>query len=401
MIGMESIRYSLKNLNQRRARSFLTILSIFVGIATIFIFISFGYGLYNYVGDFTTGGSVDKIIVQPRGAGAPGLDDTFSLDDSDLEVIEKTSGVYDATGASFKVGEAVFKGDKKFVFVTSYDPKKPMLFEISNVGIESGRWLEDKDKRKALLGYNYKIPGKIFSKKAEINDELEVNGVGLKIVGFIEPVGNPQDDSNIYITNDYFNELYNQTASYGWVVARTDIENIDNVISNVEKNLRKHRDLEEGQEDFFVQSFQDLLESFSSALNIVVGFIILIALVSVLVSTINTANTMITSVLERYKEIGILKAIGARNSEVFKIFLFESAFLGFLAGGLGVLLGYGATSLAERILNNLGWGFLKPFYSVELFVGCIFFAGITGAISGVIPAYRASRINTVDALRYE
>ena len=110
---------------------------------------------------------------------------------------------------------------------------------------------------------------------------------------------------------------------------------------------------------------------------------------------------MITSVIERTKEIGVIKAVGAKNSELVKIFLFESATLGGIAGIIGVVVGYGVTSLAGSVLDSLGWGFLAPFYSWELFVGCILFATATGAISGVIPAIRASKVNTVDALRYE
>ncbi|MBT7238083.1 ABC transporter permease, partial [Candidatus Woesearchaeota archaeon] len=140
---------------------------------------------------------------------------------------------------------------------------------------------------------------------------------------------------------------------------------------------------------------------FSGALNIVIGFVILIALISVLVSTINTANTMITSVLERYKEIGILKAVGAKNREIFDIFLFESSFLGIIAGILGCILGWGISSIGGLILNNLGWSFLQPNFSIYLFVGLIAFAGITGAISGALPARRAAKTNTVDALRSE
>jgi putative ABC transport system permease protein len=93
--------------------------------------------------------------------------------------------------------------------------------------------------------------------------------------------------------------------------------------------------------------------------------------------------------------------MGTRNSEVLGIFLFESAFLGMLAGVLGVMLGFVMTTIAGSILANLGLSFLTPYYSIWLFVGCILFATFTGAISGVIPAIKASRINTVDALRYE
>jgi putative ABC transport system permease protein len=165
--------------------------------------------------------------------------------------------------------------------------------------------------------------------------------------------------------------------------------------------LRKERDLDEGKEDFSVQSFADLLESFSVALNMVIGFIVLIAFISVVVSAVNTANTMITSVLERVKEIGIIKSIGARNSTVFGIFLFESGFLGLIAGVVGVLLGWGASALGGKILADLGWGFLAPAFPIELFVGLIAFATVTGAVSGVVPAMKASKINIVDALRYE
>ena len=222
----------------------------------------------------------------------------------------------------------------------------------------------------------------------------------MKVVGFFEPIGNPADDSQMYITLDYFEELF-PNKTYAEIVAKVDVTNIDKVVENVEKKLRKSRGLEEGKEDFFVQSFNDLFESFSSVLNIIIGFVVLIALISVLVSAINTANTMITSVLERYKEIGVLKAIGARNSNIFGIFLFESSFLGLVAGILGVLLGWGFSSLAGSLLVNLGWGFLSPYFSKELFIGCILFATLTGAISGVIPAIKASKINIVNALRYE
>lgn len=404
MINIETILYSLRNLKQRKSRSALTIFSVLIGITTIFIFISFGYGLYNYTEELASGSSADKILIQPASAaGNLGtIDDTFKLTDDDVDAIKKAGGVYEATGVYVKSAEIKFGKELYYTLLVGYDPKKPLVMDISNIGIFHGRMLSSGDSGDILLGYNYQIPDKIFSRAIELNDNVEVNGHKTKVVGFLESVGSPQDDAQIYVPNDDIEALYpNENNSYGWIVAKVDTTNIDLVVENVEKKLRKHRGLEEGKEDFFVQSFNDLIESFSSVLNIIVGFIILIALISVLVSAINTANTMITSVLERYKEIGVLKAIGAKNSEIFGIFLFESSFLGFVAGVLGVAFGYLATRIAGAVLDSLGWGFLSPYYSKELFIGCILFAVITGAISGVIPAIRASKINTVDALRYE
>ncbi len=400
-MNLESVKYSLRNLNYRKGRSALTIFSIMVGIATIFIFISFGYGLYNYTESFTTSSSADKLLILAKGSGVPGMDDTFKLTDDDLDVIRGTSGVYEASGIYYGAVQVEKKKQSKYIFIVSYDPKEPLIMDIFGVGIEKGRILKSSDKNSAIAGYNYLINNKIFEKGLNVNDVIEVNGEKIKIIGFMESIGNPADDSQIYITNDYFLDLFPDEDSYAEIVARVDLANINQVTSNVEKSLRKHRGLEEGKEDFFVQSFEDMIESFSGALDIIIGFVILIALISVLVSAINTANTMITSVLERFKEIGVLKAIGARNSEILKIFLFESSFLGFVAGSLGVLFGWIVTLIAGSILDSLGWGFLSPYYSPLLFIGCILFAVITGAISGVIPAIRASRINTVDALRYE
>jgi len=402
MIGIEIIKYSLKNLWNRKMRSFLTIFSIFIGIVTIFIFISFGWGLFNYVDEITSGSSADKILIQPKGGGMPGLDTTFALTDDELEIVRKTPGVKEASGTSFKVAEVKKNKNQKYTFLISYDPRIPIIMEMSNIGIEEGRWLKSSDTNKILAGYNYQLDNKIFPKALDIGDKLEVNEIDLEIVGFLEEVGNPADDAQLYTTEGFFDELYPEISeTSGWVIARVEMTQIDNIVKDIEKRLRKERGLEEGKEDFFVQSFDDMIEAYSSALNIIVGFVLLIAFVSVIVSAINTANTMITSVLERIKEIGVMKAIGAKNSEIFNIFLLESFLLGFVAGILGVIVGWGLSSLGGTILQSLEYGFLSPYMPSTLFIGCIAFASITGAISGAFPAYQASKTNVVDALRYE
>ena len=305
VISKESVKYSLNNIKKSKARSILTVLSIFVGIATIFIFVSFGWGLYDYVDEFTSSSSADKLMIMPKGSGVPGLDTTFKLLDDDVEAIANTAGVYEATGMYMGVGDVVQDDAMKYVFVTSYDPDLPMIMELSDIEIIEGRALRPGDSGKVTLGYNYLIKNRIFPKAYSLNSKIDVHGQELRIVGFYENVGNPQDDSNIYVTNDFMSELYpEKNLSYGMILARVDKNNIDEIEARVEKKLRQERNLDEGKEDFTVQSYADLLESFMVVLDIVVGFIILIAFISIIVSAVNTANTMITSVLERFKEIG-------------------------------------------------------------------------------------------------
>jgi len=406
VISKESIKYSLNNIKKSRARSILTILSIFVGIATIFIFVSFGWGLYDYIDEFTSSSSADKLLIQPKGGTIPGLDDTFGLYENDLDAVKNTAGVYEATGVHMGVGEVLQDDSRKYVFIASYDPDVPMIMELSDIDVIEGRELRSGDSGKVTLGYNFMVKDKLFPKAYAVNNKINVQGVDLRIVGFYEKVGNPQDDSNIYITNGFADDVLGEVdstaeLSYAMIIARADKDNVDEVGEKVEKKLRQSRDLDEGKEDFSVQSYADLLESFTVVLDIIIGFIILIAFISVIVSAVNTANTMITSVLERFKEIGVLKSIGARNSEIFKIFLFESGFLGFVAGCIGVFVGWLATDIGAVILDDLGYGFLSPHYSWTLFAALVLFATLTGAISGMVPAWRASKINAVDALRYE
>jgi putative ABC transport system permease protein len=400
MISNQIVRYALRNLNKKKARSFFTILSIFLGISTIFIFVSYGLGLFEYVNELTEGSSADKLVIQPKGNPLALFDSNVKFDDDDIKAIERIAGVKKVSGSYFKTVEVNFQDEKLFTLLVSFDPKNPLVMDVSNIGIFKGRQVSS-GKREAVLGYNYLMDDKIFPKSIRLNQNIEVNGENMKVVGFLESVGNPQDDAQIYTSNVFMRELFeNQNLSYLWLIAQVEVEEIDSIKMKIEKELRRERNLDKGKEDFFVQSFNDLVEGFSTAINIIIGFIILIALVSVLVSSVNTANTMITSVLERINEIGIIKSIGARNSDVFGIFLFESGFLGFIAGIIGVVLGWGLSALGGSILNTLGYGFLQPAFPIWLFVACVLFATITGAISGVWPAISASKINTVDALRY-
>lgn len=406
MMGSENIKYSLKNLAARKSRSFLTVLSIFIGIMTIFIFISFGLGLYNYINTLAAESGADKIFVQPVGLAAPGIDSSVSFGETDLDTIEKTKGVKETLAFYTKIGELDDKNKKRYVFILGYEPstsRNKLLLELMGVDLIKGRMVKEGDNSKIVVGYNYIIPDKVLQKPVDVGDKITINGKVFEIIGIMGNIGNPQDDSNIIMNEADFKSLFSgEDLSYAAIFIRVNnIEELDSVADHIRKDMRKARGQEEGKEDFFVQTFQDAIEQFSTALNIIIGFIIMIALVSVIVSAVNTANTMITSVLERTNEIGVMKAIGAKSSTIRNIFLFESSFLGFVAGIIGVSLGWVFASIAGNILFNLGWGFLQPLFTWQLFLGLILFATIVGTLSGVVVAVQASKQNAVDALRYE
>jgi len=167
----------------------------------------------------------------------------------------------------------------------------------------------------------------------------------------------------------------------------------------IEKLMRQRRNVKIGEEDFSVTTPEATLETVNSVLGAIQAFIIIIASISIFVGSIGIVNTMTTSVLERKKEIGIMKAIGSRNSQIFMQFFVESGFLGLVGGVLGavfgILIGYVGT------LGINSW--LGSEISFQISFPLIFFtllgSFLIGAIAGIVPAMQAARQNPVEALR--
>ncbi|MFH1823570.1 MAG: FtsX-like permease family protein, partial [archaeon] len=127
-----------------------------------------------------------------------------------------------------------------------------------------------------------------------------------------------------------------------------------------------------------------------------------IAAISLVVGGIGIMNTMYTAVLERTREIGIMKAVGARNRNILTLFLIESGILGLVGGAIGVLIGIGlSTGVAFVAAQALGTTFLRAVFPWYLIVGALAFSFGIGSLSGILPAIQASRLKPVDALRYE
>ncbi len=401
------IGYVITNLRQRFTRSFLTILSILIGIMAIFVLMSFGQGLVKYMDEMSEEMGVNKLMVMPKGAGIPGTGNLYLTQD-DLDFIKKQRGVSEATGMIMRQSEVKIDKDKlgKWVFIAGMptDPSMQKLVEeaFAGYGILKGRNLKKGDSSKVVLGYNYMVEDNVFSKALDLRDKVIINGKSFDIVGFYEEIGNLQDDSNVYLTNDAMKDLFDIGDEYGYIyISAEKGENPSELAEKLEERLRKEKGQEEGQETFYIQSFEQLMETFGTVLLILNSILVIIAGISVLVAAVNIMNTVYTSVLERTKEIGIMKAIGAKNSTILFIFFFESGMLGLIGGGIGIIIGFALAKLGETIIAASGYSFLKPYFPWWLIVGCLVFSFLVGAASGYFPAKAASRLKPVDALRYE
>jgi len=317
--------------------------------------------------------------------------------------VSKVRGVADYTYVTITSAKVEFSGETKYFTVIGLPLDRTKIYVDTNAWkAEEGFMLKKGDEGFVMLGNNFKN-GNIFQKQVRAGSKITINGKEFKVRAIAAPIGNPSDDASIIIPLDNFRSLFNITERVDQIVVQvSEGENVTDVANRAEKKLRQVRGQTEKTQDFYISTPEELLGSFQTILNILTAFLGGIAAISLVVGGIGIANTMYTSVLERTREIGVMKAIGAKNKDILLIFLIESGLLGLVGGSIGVLLGYGASKTIEGIANNsLNTNLLQaaaPFY---LIAGCLVFGFLNGAVSGTLPAIRASKIKVVDALRYE
>ncbi|MFP4403209.1 MAG: ABC transporter permease, partial [Candidatus Woesearchaeota archaeon] len=399
------IKYVSKNFFLNFTRSILSIISITFGIMAIFALLSFGQGLTKYVNDMAEDMGVDTLTAMPRGAGGPGATGTY-LTKSDVDFINRQRGIDNAVGFVFNQAEIKvnLKERGKWFYIIgmpvdsqNYHFAREMF---SMFDIVDGRYFSIGEKGKVILGYNYMFDGKIFQRALKTGDRIYINEKRFEIIGFFDEVGSPQDDGQIYLSTQDAEGLFNLKDKYGMIYIKAQQNtNPSDLAEYLTDRLRRHKNQKLGQEDFNIETLESQIKMFNDLVNLLNGILILIALVSVLVAGVNIANTMYTTVMERTKEIGIMKSIGAKNNYIRNIFMIESGFIGICGGILGVILGYIVASIIGYIANIAGFGMLTPYFPMWLVIACILFATLIGSLSGFLPANQASKLKPVDALR--
>jgi putative ABC transport system permease protein len=229
---------------------------------------------------------------------------------------------------------------------------------------------------------------------------LTIGGKSFRVVGVIKKKGSFILDNVIFMLEDDVRDLANTTSAVSVIIA--EVKSKDLMLKakeEIENLLRQRRDVKRGEEDFEVSTPEAMLQTVNQILTGVQVFIVLIAAISIIVGAIGIINTMTTSVLERRKEIGIMKAIGARNSDIFLQFLIEAGMLGMIGGIAGILAGTLAGYLGTIQISNFIGAELKPKIDFVLIFATLIGSFIIGAVSGIAPAIKAARQRPVEVLR--
>jgi len=387
-----------------KLRSWLTIIGIVIGVASVIIILALSEGLTTQMNANFKGLGSDIISITPGasrgmgfsgGGGPPGEGESSSEDvilaNSDVQAIKSISDIkYIDTRVQGNV-KAYYQGSNGTASVTGVDPAVWQYMITDKIG--EGRLLGPADSNVVVIGY--RLANNYFDKVVHANDQITLGGRSFRVVGILENgTGN-----NIYMPISMACVVIDDKTSgeYDTIVVKVkEGINVTETVTKIEAKLDlKRHIISEKKRDYTVSSSQQMQSMVSSMTSTLTMFLTGIAAISLLVGAVGITNTMFTSVLERTKEIGIMKAIGAKNSDIMAVFLFNAGLIGFMGGAIGLGIGYGVCYLLTT------WFSVTTSVSLNIALMSVVVSLVIGMLAGVIPAYQASKLRPVDALRRE
>ncbi len=403
----EYFRLAFTNLFNRKLRSWLTMIGIFIGIAAVVALISLGQGLQQAVNEQFSMIGADKLFITAKdaGFGPPGVNAVGKITKKDLETIENVNGVEKVAGRIFTGAQIEFNNNIHTHFLISVPNTEEgveLLKEVELLRVDKGRFLRANEKNNAVIGAKY-LEKDDFGKKLDLGNKILVQGREFKVVGILKKTGDPGFDSGVLISENDLREISGEKDKFSAIMVKLiQGANVNKIVEYIEKAMRQERGQKKGKEDFTVQTPEQLIQGFNSVLTIVQVVLVGIAAISLVVGGIGIMNTMYTSVVERTREIGIMKAVGAKNKDIMIIMIFESGLLGLVGGLIGVIIGIGLSKAVEYgAAQSFGTILIQAHVSTWLVLGALLFSFGIGTISGLMPARRAANMEPVDALRYE
>ncbi len=392
-----------------KLRSSLTILGIVIGVGAVITLMSVGRGTTASILSTIENIGSDLITISPGsftfGGVRGGVSQTLTMEDAEA-ISEQVPNISAVAPSYSRNLQLVAGGENMNSPVTGTTPEYQ---DVNNLKVASGTFFSEQDYQRgskvAVIGSN--VAETLFGETSPVGQQIRMGNIIARVIGVLESresmmmMGSSNDAIYIPLTAMQQAVAQPRTPQGERVVSSialtvSDEEQADSVVEEITELLRTRHKLGPGaDDDFRIISIEEISSSISEVTGILTLLLGAIAAISLLVGGIGVMNIMLVSVLERTREIGIRKALGARDRDIWGQFLIEAAFLSFAGGIIGVIAGWGIS----YIINSMG--IMATLVTPDIVILAVSVSVGIGLFFGFYPAWNASRLNPIDALRSE
>ena len=407
----ETLKLALDAIWAHKLRSFLTLLGMIIGVTAFMVVLSLLVGFSAYVDEKIAGVGSNSFTV--RRFSFEDFKDTDTIAEAqrrnkeltfeELDFIKERSQLVGKIGAKALPNSREVKRGGETVRDVRIEGAEPIVGEIENLDIAEGRYFTDTENNNAMrvcfVGAD--IAKKLFPQGRALGGEITIQGIPYKIIGIqVEKgtiFGMPQDSFVQFPIKTYGSNFGGLRGSRGiyFVVSARDDKVFNDAVEEVRSLLRIKRKLVFGEKDNFGILTPDAISGFKDKIFGAIGTVILmVPTIALVVGAIVIMNIMLVAVTERTKEIGIRKSLGARQSDILRQFLFESGVLAAIGGISGVVLAYLIGLVVSRFVIETRMSILAGLLAVLV-------SGGVGILAGLFPAWKAARLDPIEAMRAE
>ena len=398
---LETFRQAIQNVWSNKLRTFLTMLGIIIGVMAVIVIVGLGNGMTKSMRDSFSSLGTNTLTINIWGYGSrsASVEDLYQIADSHPDLIKSISPQIDFSSNRPRVGTTSYRRTNVYGVDENFT-------QMKNYTIVKGRglqYMDIKDNKQVCVIGDYL--NRVAYGGNAVGQTIKLGSYKFRIVGVLSPKISDQsmqqgtDDDCVYLPYTTVNRLSSQAMVTAYTAIMRDESRANEAKTVMENGLYE---LFKNADAYYVYSASEWLEEMNKMINLVIVILTGIASISLLVGGIGIMNIMLVSVTERTREIGIRKALGAKERVILAQFVVEAATTSALGGALGIVLGYAVSAAANRVLPILVSGTditVSPsFNSIVVAFGIS--AGI-GVLFGYLPAKRAARLNPIEALRYD